>query len=172
MKERRPDVLTVQFGLHSCQHSHQSSLSDDLSIANSSMIERHIDDIPRLMKSIRTAIERPGENRTRLVIVLTSGAGGVENGTFIDECILRFNRATAEEAHKQGFAVLERGEIERRLLVKSKYAKNPFLSIVTHLQQPAMAIVATSLLKLITCLKDEKFDIYSPALLSSKANTR
>ena len=37
----------------------------------------------------------------------------------MDHCTWRFNRRMAIEAHKFGFAVFEREEVERRLLFKS-----------------------------------------------------
>ena len=63
-----------------------------------------------------------------------------------DECTWKFNRAVAREAHRVGFTVLEREEIERRYLFKmnSNYAM--------HLNAPAPQIVGTSLLSLISCL--------------------
>ena len=138
------------------------------------MIDRHIAGISKLMGSIRVAIDRPGENRTQSVVIVTSGASGVSNGSLVDDCILRVNRAAADEAHKHGFAVLERGEIERRLVHKSKGAQSPFIKMEMHLSQPTQSIVATCLLKLVTCLDSIGFNIYSPevpSLLSIKANT-
>ena len=151
-----------------------SANDNDLTKANSSMIESHIDSIPKLMRAIRSAIERPGENRTRHVIIVTSGSSGTAKATLVDECIVKVNRVTADEAHRHGFAVLERGEIERRLLHKSIGSKNPFLSVAMHLGQPAQSIVATAMLKLLTCLETIGYDIYSlevASLLNIKANT-
>ena len=165
--EPRPDVLTVQFGLHTCQHSHErSQYKDDYSVANDTMIELHIASIPKLMKSIRSAIDRPGLNRTKSVIIVTSGASGFINSQLINNCIVRVNRATTEEAHKYGFAVLDRGEIERRLMHKSLGSANPLVKIDTHLGQPAQSIVATCLLKILTCLERVGYDIYSPDVAS------
>ena len=167
MTEPRPDVLTVQFGLHSCLHAHErSEYKDDHSVANDSMIEMHIASIPKLMKSIRYAIDRPGVNRTKSVIIVTSGASGFINSQLINDCVVRVNRATTDEAHKYGFAVLDRGEIERRLMHKSLGSASPLVKIDTHLGQPAQSIVATCLLKILTCLDRVGYDIYSPDVAS------
>ena len=172
--QERPDILTVQFGLHTCVHAHQVSLiANDYTIANHSMIESHIRNIPKLMQSIRNAIERPGQNRTRQVIIVTSGSSGTSNATLVDDCILTTNRVAADEAHKHGFAVLERGEIERRLLHKSIGSKDPLLPLNMHLGQPAQSVIATVMLKLMTCLETIGYDIYSPevpSLLNILAN--
>lgn len=170
--ERRPDIFTVQLGLHTCYHALPPK---NLLYSNHTLINSHIQDISKLYRSIRTAIERPGENRTAMVIVVTSGAIGMENGVRADQCILRFNRVAAEEAHKHGFAVLERGEIERRLMYKSTLSDNPLLSTELHLSQPAQAVIATCLLKMITCLDAQNYDVYSseiPSFMGIKANTQ
>ena len=71
----------------------------------------------------------------------------------IDRCSWIFNRVLAYEAHKAGFVVFEREEIERRLLFKSEhYGDYRTMHPKLHLESPAANIVATSLLTLITCL--------------------
>jgi hypothetical protein len=134
------------------------------------MIDTHIADIPRLMAAVRMAIERPtSANRTSMVVVLTSGATGMANSSSIDECILKMNRAVADAAHKQGFAVLERGEIERRLMYKSIQAQRPYLTVEMHLPQPVQNVIATCLLKVLTCLDDVGYDLYSPEIAKYRA---
>lgn len=138
------------------------------------MIDAHIASIPKLMKSIREAIDRPGVNRTRAVIIVTSGASGLNKAYAINDCIDRINRATSEEAHKYGFAVLDRGEIERRLMHKSLGSSTPLVKPNTHLGQPAQSIIATCLLKILTCLGEVNYDIYSPdveSLVNIKTET-
>ena len=80
-----------------------------------------------------------------------------QDGTTIDDCIARFNRASTDAAHNHRFAVLDRGEIERRLMFKSMYADQPNLLPDMHLAQPAQNIIATSLLHMITCLNATAF---------------
>eukprot|EP01034_Spumella_vulgaris_P030521 gene30521-37753_t len=162
---RRPDMLTVQMGLHSCWHaSPQGLYSSQLRAVNNSMIDSHLAGIPKLMSAIRRAIDHPGkppaegqvnQRKPTMVVIVTSGSSGMsENGTTIDDCILRFNRAAERAAHDQGFAVLERGEIERRLMFKSMYSESPILSQDMHLPQPAQNIVATCLSHLFGCLNE------------------
>eukprot|EP01035_Chromulina_nebulosa_P019649 gene19649-25563_t len=105
---RIPDVLTIQFGLHTCFHAHPE------------------------------------------------GASFIHNASNIEECIVTMNRITSDLAHDFGFAVLDRGEIERRLMYKSIHSKRPFLTPDTHLSPPAQNIIATCLLKLIDCLNSTK----------------
>eukprot|EP01036_Dinobryon_divergens_P028403 gene28403-37340_t len=165
--ERRPDMLTVQFGMHSCWHaSPQGLYSGHLREVNSTMLESHLNQIPVLMASIRRAVDFTAEvyrneslktnteaRAPPIVVIVTSGATGMgDNGTTIDNCILRFNRIASVVAHQYGFAVLERGEIERRLMYKSLHSPQPLLAVDMHLPQPAQNIVATSLLHLFTCL--------------------
>jgi hypothetical protein len=157
---RRPDVLTIQTGMHSCWHaSPQGYYSKHLQTFNHSMVDQHVKDLKKLFSTIRNAtviannkIDNKNNRGTKAVIVVTSGATGMPNGTEMDECILKFNRAAADAAHAHGFAVLERGEIERRLMYKSLHTENGFLEVNMHLTQPAQNIIATCLLDMITCL--------------------
>jgi len=137
---------------------------------NQSQIDRHLTDVPRLMKAVRHAIDhvaseykKESEEKnvplraTPTVIILTSGSTGMKSGAHeIEECIQRFNRITVDAAHSQGFPVLERGEIERRLMYRSLYADNPNLEPDMHLAQPSQNIIATALLQLINCLNGTK----------------
>lgn len=130
------------------------------------MLESHLAQIPVLMAAIRRAVDFTADvykNESQklnapvkpppIVVIVTSGATGMgDNATTIDNCILRFNRVAAIAAHQFGFAVLERGEIERRLMFKSLFSPQPTLTVDMHLPQPAQNIVATCLLHLFTCL--------------------
>lgn len=157
---RRPDLLTVQFGMHSCWHaSPQGLYSKHLKQVNSSMLEAHEKDAWRLMGAMRAALDAQPKGSARnhtTVIVLTSGSVGMDDGDEIDRCILKMNRITAQAARAHGFAVLERGELERRLVYKSWMAPHRNIPIEMHLVQPAQNIVATSLLHLYSCLEDAK----------------
>jgi hypothetical protein len=130
------------------------------------MLESHLAQIPVLMASIRRAVDFTAEvyrneslnSKTPMkpppiVVIVTSGSTGMgDHATTIDNCILRFNRVASIVAHQYGFAVLERGEIERRLMFKSLHSPQPLLTVDMHLPQPAQNIIATSLLHLFTCL--------------------
>jgi hypothetical protein len=161
--ERRPDILTIQTGMHACWHADPAGLySDGLKEANKTMIKKNIDDFELLMMSVRGAINRRFEHdkekgRPRpvtRVVVVTSGATytEAEGSERMEHCILRMNRAAARAAHKYGFAVLERGEIERRFMYKSLGTSNPLLAPDMHLAQPVQNIIATCLLNILTCL--------------------
>ena len=153
--ERRPDILSIQTGMHTCWHASPHGLySVGLTENNSSMVDLHIASLEKLMAAVRVAVDRPATNRTHqtIVVVVTSGSTGAANGADMDECIVKVNRAAAIAAHAQGFAVLERGELERRLVYKSLHSPNPHIGIEMHLPQPAQNIVATSLLYLLNCL--------------------
>jgi hypothetical protein len=162
-ENRLPDFLTIQFGLHSCWHASPEGLySTNLKEMNQSMVSTHLNDIPKLMISIRNAIDNYNShdknnlnsNKT-IVIIVTSGSSGMaENGTSIDDCVLQFNRAAEKYAHQYGFAVLDRGEIEHRLMHKSVKASSPVLTMDMHLPQPAQNLVSTCLLHLMTCLSN------------------
>jgi hypothetical protein len=80
-------------------------------------------------------------------------------------------RVVANTAHAMGFVVLERGEIERRLMFKSFMSNAPYLANEMHLPQPAQNIVATCLLHLLNCLNASSSLIYNSTLLGLYNNS-
>ncbi len=75
--------------------------------------------------------------------------------------LLTTTRLVTDEAHKQGFPVLERAEIERRLMFKSLGHPKPALAHEVHLAMPGPAISSTALLHMITCLSNYSVDAVS-----------
>jgi len=158
---RVPDVLVVQTGLHSCFHAFNPGNGH----LNQTYVDGHTEDIKRMMKAIKEAVSRPRAsspdagvaspssfNRT-LVIFSTTGRIGNPSAD-LDRCIWSFNRVLVHEAHLLGFPVLEREEIERRLLFKSDF--NPRLKLIKnglHLAAPSPQIVATALNSLVGCMR-------------------
>jgi hypothetical protein len=142
---RAPDILTFEVGLHTCVHGYD----------NATTVKRHEDEVPLLMTAVHGAIQRHKTiyGKQTMVIVSTGGRGEYGN-VKMSECSWRFNRILAHEAHKRGFVVLEREEIERRLLFRSEhYVTTRSIKPVLHLENPASNIIATSLLVLISCLR-------------------
>ena len=157
--KRIPDIVTISTGLHSCFHA----LPPQNVQTNQSMIDRHEADVEILMQEITKALDRANKfaapkynNRRTMVIFVT--AGRIHNRPIephMDACVYKFNRVLAHGAHKYGFAVFEREEIERRLLYKSEHWEGRKTIVPNlHLPAPAPALVATSLLSLISCLKN------------------
>ena len=70
-----------------------------------------------------------------------------------EHCSRHFNRLAAYEAHRQGFPVFYREEIERRILYKSEYWEGVrYLKPLLHLENPGPNIIGTALLSLVGCL--------------------
>ena len=86
---------------------------------------------------MRTRLHSVNNNNNIIIIIIvdsSSGIAGSKTTVVIqtagrignsdphgDACSWRFNRILAYEAHRRGFAVLEREELERRLQYKSEY---------------------------------------------------
>jgi hypothetical protein len=156
---RRPDVLVNQMALHVCFHAYDNHYKS----INNTFVEYHESLLPTAMQAMKTAVNRPLPDGTPIpadkqtvVIIATSGRIGNPDLN-LDNCIWRFNRQLSIEAHKVGFPVFDREEIERRLLRKS----DSFLGKHTgknikpnmHLPAPGPQIVATALLAMISCLR-------------------
>ena len=132
--QQRPTIVSISTGLHTCFHALPPQNGK---VANWTMVKNHQLDLKKLMVTINKALHRTEPH-----------------DPVMDDCIFRFNRIMAKEAHDAGFPVFEREEIERRLLFRSEHFED-FRTIKPHLHldAPAPAIVATSLLSLISCLK-------------------
>jgi hypothetical protein len=102
---------------------------------------------------------------TRRTIVIISTVGLTYFIPRVDDCISRFNRIVTDEAHRRGFPVFERAEIERRLMFKSHWNPKPALVNDVHLVQPGPAISSTSLLAMITCLSNSSIDASAPSVM-------
>jgi len=181
---RRPDVLTIQTGLHTCVHARYTARD----ARNHTQEDRYIADLLPLMQNVRAVVNKRdaaalaalsasspssaaaaaarANHRNTTVIWVTSGrVGHRQEGLPMsdhDECVWRFNAFARRLAHRFGFAVLEREEIERRLLFVSqnhekKVPKGEHLRFKMHLESPAPQIVATGLLLLARCLRNESF---------------
>lgn len=158
--ERRPDLFVIQFGLHSCTHANtEGPHSKHLHDTNFTMMEQHLNQVETLIASVRRSIDfHPEQERARNrshIVFMTSGMSNQgAKGIMTDSCVQTMNSKITEIGHRYGFAVLERGEIERRLMFRSTFSDNPVFNYGdAHLLQPAQNIIATSLLHLYSCLQ-------------------
>jgi hypothetical protein len=160
---RRPDIVNIQVGLHTCYHAFANNGH------NETMMRAHENDIPRLMRNIKTAVERhPTDSGVNTMVIISTSGRPSNPDVRVDKCTWRFNRMLVHEAHKHGFVVLEREEIERRLLFKSEhYQPTRTMKPQIHLENPSANIIGTSLLALISCLKNN----VSSSLLEVKASS-
>lgn len=116
MALRFPDILVIHVGLHTCVHALTNG-------HNKSMIALHEAQLRIMMESINTAIHRPfttpdgnpidPKQSMTMVVIQLPGRPAYDNPKTL-HCSRRFNRLAAKEAHRIGFVVLEREEIERR----------------------------------------------------------
>jgi hypothetical protein len=141
-----PDLR--QIGLHTCFHVH------DVHPTNYTMLDNHINDIKLLMAGVRQAVDehhlRTGQPKTIVIIV---NGGRPSYGPEVSDCSWKFGRVATLEAHKHGFVVLERQEMERRLLYRSEHNEQyRNLKPILHLEMPAQSIIATALAGLISCV--------------------
>lgn len=169
--KRRPDILTIQTGLHTCVHARYNHKD----AFNYTQMDRYINDLPKLMDAVARVVHKrdaaaamasEAQHKNTTVIWVTSGRVGHRmEGLPMDDhdsCVWKFNAHARRLAHRYGFAVLEREEIERRLLYASqnhekKVPKSEFLRFKMHLEAPAPQIVSTALLHLVSCLRNDSF---------------
>ena len=152
---RRPDLLILQTGLHSCFHEYDRRHFDQ------SNVDQIFKTVPILMKAIQRAIQRVEYRDGQFqppttVIIMTSG----RKFDASDGCVMTLNRLIVSYARKLGFYVLEREEIERRFVHKSEYADSsleiPPVLMDFHLPAPLPEIISTAILKTISCAEQSK----------------
>jgi len=66
--EHRPDILVLQMTLHTCVHALDPHREGHY---NASMIQKHEEDVGKLMRAVKTAVDRSPRKTT--VIVMTGG---------------------------------------------------------------------------------------------------
>lgn len=143
-----PDVLLIHVGLHTCVHGLEGH--------NDTLIDNHKREIPIMMNSIKTAINRtPPELLKTKVIIQLPGRGSYGNSRYM-KCQRNFNRILTKYAHEAGFLIYDREEIERRLLFKSEFnLERKFMNPNMHMAQPCSQISGTAVLGIINCLFNE-----------------
>ena len=152
---RSPDYVIISVGMHSCLHYHEhlTDTNDNGSQKHEDLVQK---ELALLMTALSEYIERlRGYGRKSEIIFMTTGRlhnhESDEIAQFqLDKCILKFNRFVSTLAHRQGFVIFEREEVERRLLSKSSHLMG---QLGISLPKPAPEIVATSLLAMIACLQ-------------------
>ena len=130
---------------------------------NETLINSHASLVSVLMRDIKEAITNnivnvssKHDNTTKRKANITQVLVTTTGMTFIprvDICINQFNRIILDEAHKQGFPVLDKAEIERRLVSRSLGHPKPAIKNSVHLDKPGPAIISTALLHIISCQK-------------------
>ena len=128
---------------------------------NETLINSHASLVSVLMRDIKEAVTNgvnvssKHDNITKKtnitqVLITTTGMTYIPR---VDICINQFNRIILDEAHKQGFPVLDKAEIERRLVSRSLGHPKPAIKNSVHLDKPGPAIISTALLHIISCQK-------------------
>ncbi len=144
-----PDIFVIQAGHSTCLHSNQPDRAKTELHLDDATIQQHAQDVPKLFQAIHAAVTRPNVHTT----VIVSTAPRVMTGNHkADRCVYRMNRIIAREAHRHRFVVLEREEMEHRIMFKSE-ASEDLKDVMEIAEPPTNHIVATSLLSLISCLQ-------------------
>ena len=146
--QRHPDVLVIEMGHAVCTHPTDPAAEPNLDK------DKLVEQLKSLFDGVSAAIGRPAgaaepAQRTTVIVSTAPRIAGANHAT--DTCVYRANRILAREAHRHGFVVLEREEMEHRLMFKQG-ASDDLKELIPMSEPPTHHIVATSLLSLIGCL--------------------
>jgi hypothetical protein len=146
----KPDYILLQIGYSACYLPYNTTTH-----TNEDMISKTEKTIPQFMTSLKeimsTSLTEDGSNST---LILSLPGRSYLKDYRANTCTWRMNRILAYHAHMNGFIVIEREEIEHRLVFKSEHSNHPFLEVkIGGLDTPAPQIIATTFLSLIACLQ-------------------
>lgn len=148
----RPDILVIQLGRLSCFDAFNSTSPTDAQSRQPKQSENMIHTFMKAIKDVVTANRAKSDHNTTVIISLAS-RNHLDNMQS-NICTWHMNRLFAYGAHFQGFVVLEREELEQRLLFKSEHSPHPFVKPRAVLDTPPVPqILATSLLSIYDCIK-------------------
>jgi len=146
--DRYPDVLVIEVGHSVCTHPTDPAAEPNLDK------DKLIEHLTSLFDGVKGAILRPAVSvepaqRTTVILSTAPRVTGANHAT--DRCVYKLNRILAREAHRHGFVVLEREEIEHRLMFKQE-ASEDLKELIPMPEPPTHHVLATSLLSMISCL--------------------
>lgn len=152
-----PDIMVIQIGHSSCLPSSDPTKTNSELHLEEQVIKDHHSQIDALFGAIKEAVERPtaaGSKTAGRTTVIVSLPGRVNLlNRKAERCVWQFNRIIAQAAHKKGFVVFEREEIEHRIGFKVESSEDlRDISVLDAAEAPTSHIVATALLSMISCL--------------------
>lgn len=157
VQKRRPDILVLQVGRLSCHDAFASGSNGNRGPTDQEKeqprnSENMIHSFMKAVKDIVTANRATNDANTTVIVSLAS-RNHLDNMDS-SACTWHMNRIFAFGAHYQGFVVLEREELEYRLMFKSEHSPAPLMTVKAVLDTPpAPQILATSLLSIYACIQ-------------------
>lgn len=149
----KPDILVGQFGFAACNEPYNNTKHTE------AMISKAERNIPPLLNSFVISTSQysnvstySGKTNSRNIVSLASRSIFSDHRSEV--CTWKLNRMLAYEAHAHNVVVLEREEIEHRLLFRSEQTENPLVRSSYLLETPAPQIVTASLLSILTCIEN------------------
>lgn len=144
-----PDIFVIQAGHSTCLHSNDPDKAKTELHLDDATVQQHTQDVHKLFQALHSAVTRP-HMRTKVIVSTTPRV--LTGNPKADRCVYKLNRIIAREAHRSGFVVLEREEMEHRIMFKSE-ASEDLKEVIDIAEPPTNHIIATSLLSLISCLE-------------------
>lgn len=95
-------------------------------------------------------------NSSNVIVSLPGRSFSDHNNRVADVCTWKLNRMITHQAHLHGWMVLEREEIEHRLVLKSDYVEEPLRSTVSMMAFPAPQMISASLITMLHCLDQQQ----------------
>ena len=133
--EAVPDILVIQVGHATCIPSTDPLKAKHELHLDNALIEQHQRDVETLFDAVQAAVRRPTESgsstatatsitSTTTTVIVSTASRVLIGNPVADRCTWKMNRIVARAAHKRGFVVFEREEMEHRVVFKSEYSED------------------------------------------------
>lgn len=143
----RPDLLVIQMGRMGCFLAHNGSNADESQVK---LLNDKAHNIAEILKMVVKTHRALHDANTTVIFSLPS-RNHLDNHAS-NVCTWNLNRIIAFAAHLRNIVVLEREELEHRLLFKSEFSNPSFLKPQPDLDTPAPQMLTASLLSIYTCV--------------------
>jgi len=107
-----PDVLIIEAGHSTCLHATEPNRAASELHLDDETVNQHQAQMKPLLDAVKTAIARPTDTARRTTVIVSTAPRVGAGNPKADRCVYKTNRILAREAHRHGFVVLEREEIE------------------------------------------------------------
>lgn len=153
--ETRPNAVILQVGFMACYLPFNDSLHFQESLITDSekKIQPLLTTIKQSILSSHSAISKPNSNVQTTALVISLAGRSLLSNDKANYCTWKLNRMIAYEAHKLNIPVLEREEIEHRLLFRSEPLADTVVTLKEINKIPGPQIVGASLISLLSCLE-------------------
>jgi hypothetical protein len=145
--------LVIQVGHSTCLPSSDPAKSETELQHSEETFNTHAAQVDTLFDTMKAVFGGSNSAGASTTVIVSTAPRALIGNSKSEICMWKLNRIIARAAHRRGFIVLEREEMEHRVMFKLQNSEDLLRIGVMDVTEPPMAeIVSTSLLSMIACL--------------------